>query len=174
MAKSSRSSVVKKNNQKLKKHVFGPIESARNERLNARLLELASQPKPARTGMEVERDGNSTPPQKSEHTPNDSVSAEGRDGTEAKDDQAGRSSSLSIPIPASLLHRNEQSQLPTPPQLRPTPRDISPVQLHDPEPNLRLPPTQTLQLREPNQTKRHADAMATIAASNGIEVFFYV
>lgn len=115
MAKSSRSSVVKKNNQKLKKHVFGPIESARNERLNARLLELASQPKPARTGMEVERDGNSTPPQKSEHTPNDSVSAEGRDDTEAKDDQAGRSSSLSIPIPASLLHRNEQSQLPTPP-----------------------------------------------------------
>ncbi|KAK3710563.1 hypothetical protein LTR37_010190 [Vermiconidia calcicola] len=47
MAKSSRSSRVKKNNQTLKRKVFGPVESARRERLNDRLMELAKQPKPS-------------------------------------------------------------------------------------------------------------------------------
>jgi hypothetical protein len=46
MAKSSRSSVVKTNNQRLKKNVFGPVEAARAERLSAKLLAIASQPKP--------------------------------------------------------------------------------------------------------------------------------
>nr|XP_036584864.1 uncharacterized protein CTRU02_05346 [Colletotrichum truncatum]KAF6794514.1 hypothetical protein CTRU02_05346 [Colletotrichum truncatum] len=46
MAKSSRSSVKKNNNQRLKKNVFGPAEEARAERLSAKLLELAKQPKP--------------------------------------------------------------------------------------------------------------------------------
>jgi hypothetical protein len=46
MAKSSRASSRKANNQRLKANVFGPIESARNERLSARLLELAAAPKP--------------------------------------------------------------------------------------------------------------------------------
>ncbi|KUI59188.1 hypothetical protein VM1G_00892 [Cytospora mali] len=46
MAKSSRASSKKANNQRLKKGVFGPIESARQERLSAKLLELAAQPKP--------------------------------------------------------------------------------------------------------------------------------
>ncbi|KAK7750963.1 hypothetical protein SLS62_007096 [Diatrype stigma] len=46
MAKSSRSSVRKANNQRLKRNVFGPVEAARNERLSAKLVELASQPKP--------------------------------------------------------------------------------------------------------------------------------
>ncbi|KAI2469201.1 hypothetical protein F4781DRAFT_431555 [Annulohypoxylon bovei var. microspora] len=46
MAKSSRSSTRKTNNQRLKAKVFGPIEAARAERLSARLLELAAQPKP--------------------------------------------------------------------------------------------------------------------------------
>ncbi|KAL1868465.1 hypothetical protein Daus18300_005898 [Diaporthe australafricana] len=46
MAKSQRSSVTKANNQRLKKNVFGPIEAARQQRLSARLLEIASQPKP--------------------------------------------------------------------------------------------------------------------------------
>lgn len=31
---------------RLKKGVFGPVEAARNERLSAKLLEIASQPKP--------------------------------------------------------------------------------------------------------------------------------
>lgn len=46
MAKSSRASSKKANNQRLKKGVFGPVETARQERLSAKLLELASQPKP--------------------------------------------------------------------------------------------------------------------------------
>jgi hypothetical protein len=47
MAKSSRASSRKANNQRLKANVFGPIEAARNERLSARLLELAAAAKPA-------------------------------------------------------------------------------------------------------------------------------
>ncbi|KAI1766404.1 hypothetical protein GGR53DRAFT_486678 [Hypoxylon sp. FL1150] len=46
MAKSSRSSSRKANNQRLKAKVFSPIEEARAERLSAKLLELAAQPKP--------------------------------------------------------------------------------------------------------------------------------
>ncbi|KAK1750711.1 hypothetical protein QBC47DRAFT_393325 [Echria macrotheca] len=48
MAKSARSSQIKTNNQRLKKNVFGPVETARAERLSAKLLELARQPKPAK------------------------------------------------------------------------------------------------------------------------------
>ena len=54
MAKSARASRTKANNQALKKKVFGPVETARNERLNAKLLELAQQPKEK---MEVEQEG---------------------------------------------------------------------------------------------------------------------
>ncbi|KAI0840614.1 hypothetical protein F5Y06DRAFT_244029 [Hypoxylon sp. FL0890] len=46
MAKSARSSTRKTNNQRLKANVFGPVEAARAERLSAKLLELAAQPKP--------------------------------------------------------------------------------------------------------------------------------
>lgn len=46
MAKSARASSSKANNSKLKSKVFGPVENARTERLSAKLLELASQPKP--------------------------------------------------------------------------------------------------------------------------------
>ncbi|EKJ71123.1 hypothetical protein NXS19_003147 [Fusarium pseudograminearum] len=46
MAKSSRASTKKANNRRLVKNVFGPAEAARNERLSAKLLEVAKQPKP--------------------------------------------------------------------------------------------------------------------------------
>jgi hypothetical protein len=46
MAKGARASTTKTNHQNLKSRVFGPVESARTERLSAKLLELASQPKP--------------------------------------------------------------------------------------------------------------------------------
>ncbi|KAI1085729.1 hypothetical protein F5B20DRAFT_15616 [Whalleya microplaca] len=49
MAKSSRASSRKANNQRLKSKVFSPVETARTERLSARLLELAAQPKPEKT-----------------------------------------------------------------------------------------------------------------------------
>jgi hypothetical protein len=44
MGKSSRSSRLKTNNRVLKKKVFGPVETARTERLNAKLLALAKAP----------------------------------------------------------------------------------------------------------------------------------
>ncbi|KAF4446047.1 family UPF0642 [Fusarium austroafricanum] len=46
MAKSARASTRKANNRRLVQNVFGPAEAARNERLSAKLLELAKQPKP--------------------------------------------------------------------------------------------------------------------------------
>lgn len=46
MAKSSRSSAIKTNNQRLKRNVFGPVEAARAERLSAKLLAIAAEPKP--------------------------------------------------------------------------------------------------------------------------------
>ncbi|KAG5929379.1 hypothetical protein E4U42_006119 [Claviceps africana] len=46
MAKSARSSTRKQNNRRLYAKVFSPAEAARNERLSAKLLELAKQPKP--------------------------------------------------------------------------------------------------------------------------------
>ena len=60
MAKSARASSIKKNNTGLKKRVFGPVEIARSERLSAKLLALAQQPKPPRPEKkqkDVEIDG---------------------------------------------------------------------------------------------------------------------
>lgn len=53
MAKGARASTIKSNNAKLKAKVFGPVETARTERLSARLLELASAPKPPREEPET-------------------------------------------------------------------------------------------------------------------------
>ncbi|ETS85728.1 hypothetical protein PFICI_03753 [Pestalotiopsis fici W106-1] len=54
MAKSSRASTVKTNNQRLKAKVFGPVEQARMERLSAKLLEVAAAPKPEKPEAENE------------------------------------------------------------------------------------------------------------------------
>ena len=56
MAKSSRASSRKANNQRLKANVFGPVEAARAERLSAKLLELAAQPKPKPEEMKIADD----------------------------------------------------------------------------------------------------------------------
>ncbi|KAL1590659.1 hypothetical protein WHR41_00577 [Cladosporium halotolerans] len=56
MAKGLRASRNKKNNQALSKRVFAPVEAARNERLSAKLLELARQPKAPKEEMEIEQD----------------------------------------------------------------------------------------------------------------------
>ena len=54
MAKSSRARRIKANNRRLKKNVFSPVEDARVQRLHEKLLEIASQPKPARPVPEEE------------------------------------------------------------------------------------------------------------------------
>ncbi|KEY64318.1 hypothetical protein S7711_06362 [Stachybotrys chartarum IBT 7711] len=56
MAKSARASTRKSNNQRKKAKVFGPAETARVERLSARLLELAKQPKPEPGDMNMDDD----------------------------------------------------------------------------------------------------------------------
>ncbi|UNI16289.1 hypothetical protein JDV02_002735 [Purpureocillium takamizusanense] len=54
MAKSSRSSTKKANNRRKAASVFGPAEIARNERLSAKLLELAKQPKPETSDVNMD------------------------------------------------------------------------------------------------------------------------
>lgn len=56
MAKSSRASSKKFNNQRLAATVFGPVEAARQERLSAKLLELARQAKPEPAEMKIDDD----------------------------------------------------------------------------------------------------------------------
>jgi hypothetical protein len=60
MAKGARASTKKANNARLKAGVFGPVESARNERLSAKLLELASQPKPKKEDVAMEVQGSNS------------------------------------------------------------------------------------------------------------------
>ncbi|KAL7918341.1 hypothetical protein ACQKWADRAFT_304386 [Trichoderma austrokoningii] len=57
MAKSSRSSSKKFNNQRKAAAIFGPAETARQERLSAKLLELARQAKPEPAEMKIDDDG---------------------------------------------------------------------------------------------------------------------
>ena len=59
MAKGLRASVTKRNKSKLRSRVFGPTEDARTERLSAKLLELAQQPK-ATQDTEMLVDGQSS------------------------------------------------------------------------------------------------------------------
>ena len=57
MAKSARSSSTKRNRSNLRAKVFGPASDARIERLSAKLMEIASTPKPDRqdTTMDVDK-----------------------------------------------------------------------------------------------------------------------
>ncbi|KAJ8068427.1 hypothetical protein OCU04_003984 [Sclerotinia nivalis] len=57
MAKGARSSSIKANNSALKAKVFGPVETARAERLNAKLMELISQPKPSAKTEDIDMEG---------------------------------------------------------------------------------------------------------------------
>jgi hypothetical protein len=56
MAKSARASSRKKNNQRKAANIFGPAESVRAERLSAKLLELAKQPKPESSDVAMKTD----------------------------------------------------------------------------------------------------------------------
>ena len=57
MAKSTRSSVRKRNNAALRAKVFEPVYDARTARLSAKLLEIATTPKPStERRMDVDAD----------------------------------------------------------------------------------------------------------------------
>ncbi|RKF60832.1 putative glycosylphosphatidylinositol anchor synthesis protein [Erysiphe neolycopersici] len=66
MAKGARASTRKVNKTKLRGEIFGPQVTARTERLSAKLLAIAAQPKPARSikenEMEIEMDIDSGAP----------------------------------------------------------------------------------------------------------------
>lgn len=53
MGKKLHSSRAKTNKSHLRQNVFGPVEQARAERLSAKLLEIAQQPNPEKTEMEI-------------------------------------------------------------------------------------------------------------------------
>ncbi|KAI9810958.1 MAG: hypothetical protein M1827_005689 [Pycnora praestabilis] len=93
MAKSARSSVKKFNKSKLRSRVFGPIEAARTERLSAKLLDLASKPRPLVTqDSKEEIEGQKQ---------NDEIEPEGKQRTEAMDVDTGRGSELVSTKPKS-------------------------------------------------------------------------
>ncbi|TID15849.1 hypothetical protein E6O75_ATG08907 [Venturia nashicola] len=54
MAKGLRATSKKNNRLKIRSRVYAPVDEARTERLSQRLLDLASQPKPAKTEMDVD------------------------------------------------------------------------------------------------------------------------
>jgi len=119
MAKSARSSTNKSNNQKLKSRVFGPVEKARTERLSAKLLELASAPRPAQKDegdvtMETEKsaaqDGLALPPVEKkqitgenamevDQTPNESVARSKPSGKGRVEKKRSRRSKAGIVFP---------------------------------------------------------------------------
>jgi hypothetical protein len=121
MAKGLRASRTKKNNQALSKRVFGPVEAARNERLSAKLLALAQQPKAPREEMEIEKGMHTR------HHASKSIAAADISLPEAdKEATAEGTPSLSIPIPKGIAfndHHHHQ-QLLTPPSTPPTSNNI--------------------------------------------------
>ena len=61
MAKSSRSSTKKNNNQRKAASIFAPAENARAERLSAKLLELAKSAKPESSDVKMNVEGRFEP-----------------------------------------------------------------------------------------------------------------
>jgi hypothetical protein len=116
MAKGLRASRTKKNNQALSKRVFGPVEAARNERLSAKLLALAQQPKAPKAEMEIEKLGMHTRHHVSQSTTSDKFTTDSTDSGAA----AEGTPSLSIPIPKSIVFNDHHHQLLTPPSTPPT------------------------------------------------------
>ena len=127
MAKGLRASRTKKNNQALSKRVFGPVEAARNERLSAKLLALAQQPKAPREEMEIEK---GTP---THHHALRPVAAADRSlpDTADKEATAEGTPSLSIPIPKGIASKDHHHQLLTPPSTPPTSNNAPPNPILD-------------------------------------------
>ncbi|QDS69989.1 hypothetical protein FKW77_003234 [Venturia effusa] len=84
MAKGLRATSKKNNRVKIRSRVYAPVDEARTERLSQRLLELASQPRPAKTEMDVDTEKESSTKDQ------DSPTTE------------GLSLRFSCPVPASL------------------------------------------------------------------------
>jgi hypothetical protein len=104
MAKSARASSKKANHTKLRARVFAPVETARAERLHAKMLEIVNQPKPERKEMDTTEDSKLPG-----HTPTfmfaDCLKANTTDDATKEHDLPKGSSVLTAPIPPSLCGR---------------------------------------------------------------------
>ncbi|KAF2637789.1 hypothetical protein P280DRAFT_509510 [Massarina eburnea CBS 473.64] len=122
MAKGLRSSVKKSNRSKLRTRVFQPVEDARLDRLHAKLLAVAAQPKPEnpkKNEMEVDTtDGNHPHPHHHPQTLTDADPARPDAAADAsKEDEFPKGSSiLTASIPPSLCHHATPTSMskPTP------------------------------------------------------------
>ncbi|CAM1510343.1 Fc.00g006780.m01.CDS01 [Cosmosporella sp. VM-42] len=76
MAKSSRSSSKKANNQRKAASLYGPVEAARAERLSARLLELAKQPKPEHSNVNIDAQNTDAKTNEAEKSQDDGTTME--------------------------------------------------------------------------------------------------
>lgn len=107
MAKGLRATSKKNNRVKIRSRVYAPVDEARTERLSQRLLDLASQPKPAKTEMDVDAEKGESSPTTAQISPrmfartNISVEASSKD-QDAPATTEGLSFRLSCPVPASL------------------------------------------------------------------------
>lgn len=106
MAKGLRATSKKNNRVKIRSRVYAPVDEARTERLSQRLLDLASQPKPAKTEMEVDAEKGKSPPATAQiflHFARTNMSAEAlTKDQDAPASTEGLSFRLSCPVPASL------------------------------------------------------------------------
>lgn len=110
MAKGLRSSTKKSNRTKLRSRVFEPVESARAERIHAKLLELVQQPKPEpqkKADMELDSAEGTILPPNSHHlhtllTKCDNSATTAVHDTTKDDDYPKGSYILSAKIPHSL------------------------------------------------------------------------
>jgi hypothetical protein len=102
MAKSARASSKKANHTKLRARVFAPVETARAERLHAKMLEIVNQPKPERKEMDTTEDSK-LPGHTRTFTFADCLEATTTDDATKEDDLPKGSSILTAPIPPSLF-----------------------------------------------------------------------
>lgn len=107
MAKGLRATSKKNNRVKIRSRVYAPVDEARTERLSQRLLDLASQPKPTKTEMEVDAEKGEPTPAPPQISPknfartNICVEALSKDQG-APTTTEGLSFRFSCPVPASL------------------------------------------------------------------------
>ncbi|RYO80307.1 hypothetical protein DL766_003224 [Monosporascus sp. MC13-8B] len=110
MAKSSRASTRKANNRRLKANVFGPVESARAERLSAKLLELASQPKPEAKEIRIVEDVETAEAEEAGAKMDEDAAAENADDT-AMDVDSNNNNSMAAKSPSSNNKRNGKGRI---------------------------------------------------------------
>jgi hypothetical protein len=109
MAKGLRSSVKKTNRTKLRARVFEPVETARLERLHAKLLETAQQPKPENpksSTMDVDSEGTFPPHSLFPRALSDPSPA---DATAAKEDEFSKGLSFLTAAIPDFLHATPPS-----------------------------------------------------------------